>query len=168
VVLSSFWIYGVSKSFPARYVGDESIAMPDIAESRARFERKIAETVAWLTSSGRKVIIIGSTVLVDRSPANCYGRPKFLGSPECERLNVVSDPEAQAWLSAFFRKLVAGRSDVLYVDVASALCSTGPCPLGENGTSLYFDRHHLTAYGAMWVQQRAFGPLTRFFSGEAR
>src|ERR1051325_7725094 len=161
-------MHGASKSFPARYVGDDSIAMPDLAESRARFERKISETVAWLTSSGRRVIIIGSTVLVDRSPANCYGRPKFLGSPDCEKLNVVSDPEAQAWLSALFRKLAAGRSDVLYVHVASALCSTVHWPLGENGTSLYHDRHHLTPYGAMWVQQRAFGPLTRFAGGAAR
>jgi peptidoglycan/LPS O-acetylase OafA/YrhL len=168
VILSSFWLYGVSKSYPARYVGDDSIAMPDLTESRARFERKISETVAWLTASGRKVIIIGSTVLVDRSPANCYSRPKFLGSPDCEKLNVVSEPEAQAYLSAFFRKMVAGRSDMLYVDVASALCSATPCPLGENGTSLYLDRHHLTPYGAMWVQQRAFGPLTRFARTEAK
>jgi peptidoglycan/LPS O-acetylase OafA/YrhL len=168
VILSSFWMYGVSKTYPARYVGDDSIAMPDLTESRARFQRKISETVAWLTARGRKVIIVGSTVLVDRSPANCYSRPKFLGSPDCEKLNVVSDPEAQAWLSAFFRNLVAGRNDVLYVDVASALCSTTPCPLGENGTSLYLDRHHLTPYGAMWVQHRAFGPLTRFVTTEAK
>ncbi|HEU0083865.1 MAG TPA: acyltransferase family protein [Bradyrhizobium sp.] len=168
VILSSFWMYGISNSYPARYVGDESTAMPDVAESRARFERKIAETVAWLTASGRKVVIIGSTVLVDRSPADCYSRPKFLSSLDCEKLNVVSDPGAQAWLSAFFRKLVAGRSDVLYVDVASALCRGTPCPLGENGTSLYLDRHHLTPYGAMWVQHRAFGPLTEFATGLAK
>ena len=29
--------------------------MPGLAESRARFERKLAESVAWLTASGRKV-----------------------------------------------------------------------------------------------------------------
>jgi hypothetical protein len=162
VVLSSFWLYGVSHSYPARYVGDDSAAIPDLAESRARFERKLTETLDWLTASGRKVIIIGSTVLVDRSPADCYGRPKYLGSLACEKLNVVSDPEGQAWLSTFFRKLVAGRDDVLYVDVAAALCGSAPCPLGENGTSLYLDRHHLTPYGAMWVQHRAFAPLTDF------
>jgi peptidoglycan/LPS O-acetylase OafA/YrhL len=162
VILSSFWLYGVSNSYAVRYVGDDSVAMPDLAQSRARFERKLAGTVAWLTASGRRVIIIGSTVLVDRSPADCYGRPKYLGSLNCEILNVVSDPEAQAWLSAFFKNLAANRSDVLYVDVASALCRTAPCPLGENGTSLYLDRHHLTPYGAMWVQHRAFGPVTEF------
>jgi hypothetical protein len=167
VILSSFWIYGVSNRYPARYVGDDSTAIPDISQSRARFERKIAETVEWLTANRRKVIIIGSTVLVDRSPSDCYGRPEVLSSLDCQNLNVVSDPEAQAYLSGFFRKLVAGRTDALYVDIESALCHGLHCPLAENGTSLYFDRHHLTPYGAMWVQDRAFKPLTDFARGSA-
>jgi peptidoglycan/LPS O-acetylase OafA/YrhL len=162
VILSSFWMYGVSNRYPARYVDDQSAAMPDLSQSRARFERKIAETVEWLTEKRRKVIIIGSTVLVDRSPSDCYGRPEIFSSLDCPRLNVVSDPEAQAYLSDFFRKLAAGRTDVLYVDVESALCDHAHCPLAENGTSLYLDRHHLTPYGAMWVQDRAFKPLTDF------
>ena len=165
VILSSFWLYGVSNRFSARYVSDQTAAMPDISQSRARFERKITETVDWLTANNRKVVIIGTTVLVDRSPADCYGRPDIFSSLDCQRLNVVSDPEAQAYLSAFFGKLVAGRSDALYVDVATALCSAAPCPLAENGTSLYFDRHHLTPYGAMWVQDHAFKPLTDFAKG---
>ena len=139
--------------------------MPDISQSCARFERKITDTVDWLTANNRKVVIIGSTVLVDRSPADCYGRPAVFSSLSCQKLNVVSDPEAQAYLSAFFRKLVAGRTDTLYVDVAAALCSGALCPLAENGTSLYLDRHHLTPYGAMWVQDRAFKPLTDFAKG---
>jgi peptidoglycan/LPS O-acetylase OafA/YrhL len=162
VILSSFWLYGVSNRFPARYVDDRSTAMPELSQSRARFERKIAETVEWLTANHRKVIIIGTTVLVDRPPSACYGRPDVLSSPDCQNLNVVSDPEAQAYLSGFFRKLVGGRTDALYVDVESALCDDVHCPLAENGTSLYFDRHHLTPYGAMWVQDRAFKPLTDF------
>jgi peptidoglycan/LPS O-acetylase OafA/YrhL len=168
VILSSFWMYGVSNRYPARYVDDQSTAMPDISQSRARFERKIAETVEWLTANRRKVIIIGTTVLVDRSPSDCYGRPNVLSSLDCQNLNVVSDPEAQAYLSDFFRKLVAGRTDALYVDVESALCDHVHCPLAENGTSLYLDRHHLTPYGAMWVQDRAFKPLTDFARGSAK
>jgi peptidoglycan/LPS O-acetylase OafA/YrhL len=165
VILSSFWMYGVSNSFAARYVDDRSTEIPDLAQSRARFERKIAETVEWLTANKRKIVILGSTVLVDKSPADCYGRPNILHSLHCEKLNVVSDPEAQAYLSAFFRKLVADRSDVLYLDVASVLCDANPCPLAENGTSLYLDRHHLTPYGAMWVHHKAFKPLTDFARG---
>jgi hypothetical protein len=168
VILSSFWMYGVSHSYPARYVGDDSTALPDLAQSRARFERKLAETIAWLTAAGRKVVIIGSTVLVDRSPADCYGRPRYVSSLDCASLNAISDPEAQAYLSAFFRRLAAGRSDLLYVDVASSLCSAAPCAFAENGTSLYLDRHHLTPYGAMWVQSRAFAPLTEFAKDAAK
>src|SRR6201991_3368327 len=168
VILSSFWMYGVSSRYPARYVGDDSTALPDISQSRARFERKIAETVEWLTASQRKVIIIGTTVLVDRSPSDCYGRPNVLHSLDCQNLNVVSDPEAQAYLSDFFRKLVAGRTDALYIDVESALCDGAHCLLAENGTSLYLDRHHLTPYGAMRVQDRAFKPLTDFARGSTK
>jgi hypothetical protein len=165
VILSSFWLYGVSDRLAGRYIDDDSTAMPDIAQSRARFARKITETVEWLTANHRRVVIIGATVLVDRAPSACYGRPDVLPSPDCEKLNVASDPEADAYLSAFFRRLAAGRTDVLYLDVASALCSREQCPLGENGTSFYLDRHHLTPYGAMWVQDHAFQPLTDFAKG---
>ena len=165
VILSSFWLYGISNSFPARYVDDESAVVPDIAQSRARFERKITETVEWLTANQRKVVIIGTTVLVERTPSACYGRPDVFSSPDCQKLNAVSDPEAQAYLSDFFRKLVAGRSDVLYVDVEGALCKGAECRHAEDGTSLYLDRHHLTPYGAMWVHDRAFKPLTDFAVG---
>jgi peptidoglycan/LPS O-acetylase OafA/YrhL len=162
VILSSFWLYGISSRFPARYVDDRSTAMPELAQSRARFERNIAETVEWLTANHRKVAIIGTTVLVDRPPSACYGRPDVFSAPDCQKLNAASDPEAQAYLSDFFRRLVAGRSDILYVDVESALCKDAECLHADNGTSLYLDRHHLTPYGAMWVQDRAFQPLTDF------
>jgi peptidoglycan/LPS O-acetylase OafA/YrhL len=165
VILSSFWLYGVSKAYPARYVDDQTTVLPSLAQSRARFESKMMETIDWLTANGRKVVIIGSTILVDRSPADCYGRPRIFSTLACERLNVVSDREAQAYVAGFFRKLAAGRSDVLYVDVESALCNGAQCTLAENGTSLYLDRHHLTPYGAMWVQDRAFQPLTDFAGG---
>jgi peptidoglycan/LPS O-acetylase OafA/YrhL len=165
VILSSFWLYGVSSRFPARYVDDQSTAMPELAQSRARFERKIAETVEWLTANHRKVVLIGTTVLVDRPPSACYGRPDVFTAPDCEKLNAVSDPEAQAYLADFFRRLVAGRSDVLYVDVEGALCKGAECLDADNGTSLYLDRHHLTPYGAMWVQDRAFQPLTDLARG---
>jgi peptidoglycan/LPS O-acetylase OafA/YrhL len=165
VILSSFWLYGVSSSFPARYVDDQSAAMPDLSQSRARFERNITDTIEWLTANHRKVAIIGSTVLVDRPPSACYGRPDVFSTPDCQRLNAVSDPEAQAYLSDFFRRLVAGRSDVLYVDVEGALCQGGDCRHADDGTSLYLDRHHLTPYGAMWVHDQAFKPLTDFASG---
>jgi peptidoglycan/LPS O-acetylase OafA/YrhL len=165
VILSSFWLYGVSSRFPARYVDDQSPAMPDISQSRARFERNITDTVEWLTANHRKIAIIGTTVLVDRPPSACYGRPDVFSTPDCQKLNAVSDPEAQAYLSDFFHRLVAGRSNVVYVDVEGALCKGAECLHADDGTSLYLDRHHLTPYGAMWVYDQAFKPLTDFASG---
>jgi len=51
--------------------------------------------------------------------------------PTVKRLNVVSTPRAKRNLSGFFRKLVAGRTDVLYVDVESALCNGYDAPSGK-------------------------------------
>src|SRR5207253_559922 len=45
VILSSFWLYGVSDRYPARYVNDQTTVMPNLAQSRARFERKMTETI---------------------------------------------------------------------------------------------------------------------------
>jgi hypothetical protein len=168
VILSSFWLRGLSNRYPHRYVDDHSTAMPDIQQSRARFERKMTETFDWLIANHRKVVIIRSVPLVDRPPTACYGRPEVFTSPDCSKLNVVSDPEAEAYLSAFLRGLVASRStDALYVDVPSVLCDGNQCPLGENGTSFYYDVNHLTNYGAMWVQSRAFKPMTDFIKAMA-
>jgi len=55
-------------------VQKETSKLPSFAESRALFERQMKENVDWLTSSGRKVIIIGTSPMVDQSPAICYER----------------------------------------------------------------------------------------------
>jgi peptidoglycan/LPS O-acetylase OafA/YrhL len=169
VILSSFWLRGLSGRLPHRYVGDHSAAMPDIPQSRAYFEQKMTETFEWLIANHRKVVFIRSVPLVDRPPTACYGRPEIFTSPDCSKLNVVSDPEAEAYLSAFLRRLVASRqNDALYVDVPSVLCEGDHCPLGEKGASFYHDDNHLTAYGAMWVQDKAFKPMTDFIKEMAR
>ena len=60
--------------------------MPGISQSRAHFERKITETVDWLTANNRKVIIIGSTVLAGPlgllRPAGCF---QFSGLSKAQR-----------------------------------------------------------------------------------
>ncbi len=128
----------------------------------------MTETFDWLIANHRKVVIIRSVPLVDRPPTACYGRPEIFSSPDCSKLNVVSDPEAEAYLTGFLRRLVASRqSDALYVDVPSVLCDGDHCPLGENGTSFYHDRQSFDAYGAMWVQDKAFKPMTDFIKAMA-
>ena len=132
VILSSFWLYGVSSRFPARYVDDQSTEMPELSQSRARFERKIAETVEWLTANRRKVIIIGSTVWsTDRPRIVTVGR-KF-----SVRWTVKSSTSIRSrgpGLSVgFFPQAGRGPDNVLYVDVESALCNGSQCTLAENG-----------------------------------
>jgi hypothetical protein len=53
---------------------------------------------------------------------------------------------------------------MFYFDGFSRLCSpTEGCTFGE-GMSFYDDRHHLSRYGALWLQKHAFGEMTKFIT----
>ena len=120
----------------------------------------MTETIDWLTSQGRKVVIVGTTPMVEQPPSICYLRPNFLANPDCGKVNVLSKPDVHAATTAFLKSLA--RDDVLYVDLMAALCHDGVCPLGENGVSFYLDRHHLNVYGELWLADHALGDLLTF------
>jgi peptidoglycan/LPS O-acetylase OafA/YrhL len=164
VILASFWIGGLDATVSGLMVREDTTKFPTHAESRALFEQQMLETVDWLTSHGRKIIIIGTSPMVDQPPSICYERPAIFGNPDCAKLNVLSKPETHAATTAFLRSLQ--RKDVLYVDLMAALCNDDVCPLGENGVSFYYDRHHLSAYGEFWLADHAFGPIVDFLKGK--
>jgi peptidoglycan/LPS O-acetylase OafA/YrhL len=164
VILAGFWIAGLDPSVSGLMVQRETIKWPTFAESRALFERQMKENVDWLTSSGRKVIIIGTSPMVDKSPAICYERT--FGSADCSKLNVLSKPETHAATTAFLKSLRG--PNVLYVDLMAALCKDEVCTLGKDGNSFYLDRHHLSAYGEMWLaDQPLFQDVVEFFEQAA-
>jgi hypothetical protein len=160
VILAGFWVAGMETSISGPMVRQDSKAFPTDVESRNLFEQQLSRTVDWLTSQGRKVIIIGTSPIVYQPPSICYDRPHFLGDPDCTKLNVIVKPQAHAATTGFLASLQ--RPGVLYVDLMSKLCEGDVCPLGENGISFYYDRHHLNAYGELWLADRAFGPMMDF------
>jgi peptidoglycan/LPS O-acetylase OafA/YrhL len=160
VILASFWIGGLDVTVSGPMVSDNTTVLPSPAESREMFERQMTETVDWLTSQGRKVIIIGTSPMVDQPPSVCYDRPSLFGTADCAKVNVLSKPETHAATTAFLKSLQ--RPDVLYVDLMAALCEDDRCPLGQNGVPFYYDRHHLNPYGELWLADRAFEPMISF------
>ena len=45
------------------------------------------------------------------------------------------------------------------------LCNGNLCPLSDGAQTFYKDQHHLTPYGALWLQHQAFADLSRFLLG---
>jgi peptidoglycan/LPS O-acetylase OafA/YrhL len=164
VILAGFWVAGMEASISGPMVRQDSKSFPTDAESRNLFEQQMIRTVDWLTTHGRKVIIIGTSPIVYQPPPICYERPHFLGDPDCTKLNVIVKPEAHTATTRFLSSLQ--RPGVLYVDLMSKLCAGDICPLGENGVSFYYDRHHLNAYGELWLADRAFGPMVDFLKSQ--
>jgi hypothetical protein len=160
VILASFWIPGLAEDGP-RLISTDTQAMPSMAESRDRFKSQIAETIDWLIAANRKVVIIGTSPMVDLPPSLCYDRPSILGKPDCSK-NQMSEPETHAFVSSVLRTLADTRNDVLYIDLASLMCKDSICPLGEKDVSFYHDSHHLNVYGEAWVLDHALGGLTEF------
>ncbi len=171
VILASFWLPGISEDheiLEGRLVGSDTVRMPTLTESRARFASQMKETIDWLTSDGRKVVILGTSPYVEIPPSICYDRPEIFSRPDCSR-NVMLEVETQAFVTNFFRTVSGGRSNVQYIDLTELLCKDGYCPLGENGISFYHDSHHLNYFGERWLMDRMGDKVTAFLrSGIAK
>jgi peptidoglycan/LPS O-acetylase OafA/YrhL len=163
VILAGFWEFGIAEGFGGRLTDGTVHHDLSTEESRALFDRKITEVVALLTEQGRKVVLMGNGPLFDRSPSICYSRPKYLGRFDCSKGNALTDQSAHAFVRAVFARIASIDKDVFFFDAYAHLCEGTHCR-----QSLYADRHHLTPYGAMWLQQHAFGDLTAFLDQSTR
>ena len=102
--------------------------------------------------------------MVDQSPTICYERP--FRSADCSKLNVVSKPDVHAATTAVLKSLSG--PNVLYVDLMAALCKDNVCTLGKDDNSFYLDRHHLSAYGELWLaDQPVFQNVVEFLEQAA-
>jgi hypothetical protein len=54
---------------------------------------------------------------------------------------------------------------VFFFDAWRYLCNGNFCPLSDGAQTFYKDQHHLTPYGALWLQHQAFADLSRFLLG---
>ncbi len=163
VILASHWLQGYTPALEGRYLRADGTPATGIEESRAIFRAQITGTIDRLLRGGQRVVVIGTTVLVDQPPFLCYDRPFInVSDKECASKNVLSDEKTQHDLDRFFAALSTTRPRMLYLNVTRALCDNGRCPLGRGGIPFYSDRHHLTADGAMWIYERAFSPLVAF------
>lgn len=122
---------------------------PHADESQhATFARIVERTVRVLVTAGKKVVIVapvpepGIDVPEVMALAAAYGSHAHLGPS-------LSDYRAR---NAFVLRDLANLHEtygVTIVDPASVLCATGRCALMRDGKPLYFDHHHMSAYGAL-------------------
>ena len=166
VILAGLWEVGMARGFGRRYKLDVEPRELSQEEARLLWSAKMKETVDLLLTNGRKVILMGNGPLVANPPSACFDRPAFLGRCDCSKMNVIVDPDTHAFTREVLRQIEASHpAQVFFFDAWPHLCNGNFCPLSDGAQTFYKDQHHLTPYGALWLQHHAFADLSRFLLG---
>ena len=166
VILAGLWELGMGR-LGRRYIFDVGERERELnpAEARILWAEKMRETVDLLLKNDRKVILMGNGPLVANPPSICFDRPTFFGHFDCSKMNVILDPEVHAYTREALRQIeLRHRTKVFFFDAWPYLCNGDLCALSDGGQTLYKDQHHLTTYGALWLQHHAFAGLSYFLS----
>jgi peptidoglycan/LPS O-acetylase OafA/YrhL len=163
IILAGLWEVGMANGFGRRYKLDAEPRELTQAEAQFLWSTKMKETIDLLLTNGRKVILMGNGPLVANPPSACFDRPAFLGRFDCSKMNVIVDPDTHAFTRKVLSQIEASHpTQVFFFDAWPYLCNGNFCPLSDGAQTFYKDQHHLTVYGALWLQHQAFADLSRF------
>ncbi|WP_295458361.1 acyltransferase family protein [uncultured Thiodictyon sp.] len=159
VVLAANWhLYINGNRFSRRYdraweirskvPGDDSNVMV--------FSGKIRETIAFLVSAGKKVIIMKQTPEMEIDPVNCIiTRPLVFHKVEkkCE----VPAALVMSYLNEYesiFDAAIVGDASVSVLDPYPIFCTATSCPIMDGDYPLYRDDLHLSLHGSRYLASR--------------
>jgi hypothetical protein len=165
IILAGLWEVGMGRGFGRRFTSDAESRELNHMEARILWTKKMKETIDLLVKNDRKVILMGNGPLVANAPSACFDRPAFLGHFDCAKMNVIVDPQIHAFTREVLRQIESSHpAQVFFFDAWQYLCDGDLCALSDGGQTFYADQHHLTPYGALWLQHHAFAGLSQFLS----
>jgi peptidoglycan/LPS O-acetylase OafA/YrhL len=146
-----------NKFRPNMYIRDDSTREQSVLENRRVFARGLRRTVDRLVRAGKRVIIVaqvpevGYDVPLTMARMRLFRRFFEIRPTRTEYLEYQRNAmDAMAALAA--EHLV----EVIHPD--EVLCAAIFCDVEQGGHPLYFDDHHLSAYGARYLA-RLFDPV---------
>jgi peptidoglycan/LPS O-acetylase OafA/YrhL len=131
---------------PARLaeVGAEDVPVQD---NFTVFEAALRRTVAVIRATGREVVIVGDVPEIGWDVPRLVMAEVRWGHPLPPRPDLAAVTRRDARIDRLFADLAAADPGVRYVPMVQALCDPD-CEVAINDQPLYFDSHHLTAFGA--------------------
>jgi hypothetical protein len=128
----------------------------DPAKARDLTLDGVSRTVARLRSTGALVEILGDTPQLAFEPVDCLSRhPEHTIKCAVERSVLFDEP----WLAGEEARAVAGGAT--FVDTASWLCPSDPCPLVIGRYLVYRDTNHIALPFAWALSSRLDAALAR-------
>jgi peptidoglycan/LPS O-acetylase OafA/YrhL len=123
---------------------------PAGAEAQTRLRRGLETLVAFLSSQGKTVILLGQTPVFPNGGGDCVIRQRYLAHDAARTCRVPQRYEAELLSPA--DEIMAGlQRRIPKVHVyrgANAFCADGWCMPLTNGHVAVSDEHHLTTHGA--------------------
>jgi peptidoglycan/LPS O-acetylase OafA/YrhL len=128
------------------------------------FARGLDRTVKRLAEGGKHVVIIAAVPEVKWSVPEMLAKIRRFGWTTDIRPSRKVFLARQAFANSQF-ELMRSRygATVIYPD--RILCPTDHCDVEKSGSSLYFDFHHLSIFGATYVISALDGPVTAAIKG---
>lgn len=166
VVIAGYWSAGLESKTPGiGYTKIEGLEDEDKNESaQGILKSSLVDTVQKLHASGKKVIILGEIprftfnsfqeVLTESLPVRNYIErtldPYFsTADGKISKNYVIEIPETSKMIISDAAGFIDG---AIYLDPVSAMCSSEDCLYASSdGVPYYFDYHHLSKPGAMFL-----------------
>ncbi|MBO9712775.1 acyltransferase family protein [Sphingomonas sp.] len=140
LVLASRWPASNVPDMPNREPGPVGV----------RVARAVSDIVDWSKPLGVRVVAMLDNPTLPHDGPSCLARaaPARCAMPRA-RADAMRSEATEA-----LRALAAKRGDLALVDPFAVLCDRTACPANEGSTILYFDSHHLSLRGGLWLEQR--------------
>lgn len=124
------------------------------AENNISIADNVLDTVEYLLSKGKKVIIIGPVPRMPFDPPIYYARAEaYSGSDNKLSISLDDFEQQTATSNEIFRSEKLLKKDFIYFDITQILCSNGhTCSSKDGDVILYRDNNHLSVSGTMYLK----------------
>lgn len=118
----------------------------------ASFRSDVEKTVERYAAAAKRVVLLANLPMFDDYSRECERRRLRVSLINCRNTNRVKDKLLP--INAFLARLSEKYANVHYFDPRHMLCRDGFCSPYIDGTSVYFDRNHLSMPGSILLGKR--------------
>jgi hypothetical protein len=132
-------------------ITDDTASGPERLDRVATLERGLRRTLEALASTQARVWIVEQVPELEVNAPTALARLALSGRDLTDLDVTVAAHERQ---QRDVSRIISGLQGTLRlnrINPARVLCDTSSCKIQQDGRSLYYDNHHLSAFGAAYV-----------------
>lgn len=116
------------------------------------FDKELADTVAFLVNSGKKVVVFNDIPRFPFPAERCKFFANEIGRSTCE-ISKWSILRYELYYNPMLEQLAKNNPNVRYVSLRDLFCTSDSCSMIHDDAVMYRDSHHLNIVGSKFVGQ---------------